>query len=147
MLHDSPADIVRRLLVQLGHGVMPPAHVAGTPWPISTAKELPNPDDTVTVRNTQGTDDGRMMVNGRLVYHYGIQVRVRATDEQTGWVKSETIRTTLAESVRRTVVVVGANSYRVHAVTRIGPTIPLGDETPKSKRKVFTINCTVAVTA
>lgn len=146
MLQDSAADVIRHLLIQMGHGVLPSTRVVGTPWPISASKELPSPDETITVKNTQGSDDGRMMGNGRLVYHYGMQVRIRALDEQTGWVKAETLRAALAESVKRTVVAVGANSYKVHAVTHIGPVIPIGDETPQSKRKVFTINCTAAIT-
>lgn len=146
MLADSAADIVRVLLIDLGQGVRASTRGDGTPWPITTGKELPKPDEVITVKDTQGTDDGRIMIDGSLVYHYGLQIRIRSMDERTGYTKAETVRTALA-AVRRRVATVNGSGYKVHAITHIGPVLPIGDEAPQSRRKVFTLNCTAAITS
>lgn len=137
----SPADVIRRLLIQLGLGSDPPA----APWPVYAGKEPGVPDNVITVRTTEGTDDGRDMISGEVWGHPGFQVRVRASDYVTGRTKADAIGDALATGVYQTVVAIGASRYFVHAVTHIGDVIDLGAETPSSQREVFTLNATCVV--
>lgn len=138
----SPADVIRHLLVAKGCGTLPSD---GGDWPIYVASEPDGPDNCVTVYDTQGQDDGRSMHTGELWNHNGFQVRVRARDHSSaGWPKADEIQTVMAEEVYQDYVTIGDETYFVHAVTRIGDPIPLGKETPSSKRNLYTINATFA---
>ncbi len=152
-LRHSPAEVVRQLLVDEGlctdHG---PALEAAAPWPAYATNEPDNPDDCVTVFDTQGQDDGRVMSDGQLQQHYGVQVRVRSASHGPvgGWRKAREIRTGLSKEVYRQDVTVTdedgtASRYMVHALTRIGMVLPIGRDKPSSHRDVYTINMTVVV--
>lgn len=141
-LTHSPADVVRWLLVALGLGTDPEG---GDSWPVFAAGEPDSPDNCITVFDTVGTDDGRVMVTGEAVRHPGIQVRVRAKNHATGWAKADAIRTALAQSVYLEAVAVGGNHYLLHSASKIGNVLALGKESPVSKRSIFTLNCQVSV--
>lgn len=136
-LTHSPAQIVRQLLIDLGLGT------ASGDWPVFYAMEPNAPDNVLTVFDTTGTDDGRSMVTGELFGHDGFQVRVRAKDHATGWLKADAIQTDFAESVSLRQVTVDSSSYLIHAITRIGNVLALGRQTPQSMRSIFTLNATV----
>lgn len=141
----SPADVIRWLIVWLNLGVTPSTRVTGVSWPVCVGLEPSAPDDCITVKNTQGQDDGRSMPDSEANAHYGLQVRVRSVDENIGWRKANAVRTALATQVRMTHVVIGSHEYNVVAVTRIGQVIAIGKETPASKRNVFTLNVMAAI--
>ena len=136
LLH-SPAHIVQRLIVSLGLGTLPSA--AGS-WPVYATAEPQDPDNVITVYDTAGQSDGRSMIDGELFEHNGIQVRVRATTHEVGWPKADAIQTGLALSVYDETVTIDGTAYLIHSINRIGQVIPIGKETPLSKRSVFTIN-------
>lgn len=140
-LADSPATIARQLLVDLGLGTQPAA--AGA-WPVYASQEPDTPDNCITVYATQGTDDGRLQVDGSLQGHLGFQVRIRSDGYETGWQKGDAIQTTLATQVLRETVVVGANVYLVQCVAKIGDILELGKE-QGSYRFLFTINAVLSV--
>lgn len=137
----SPADVVRWLLIQLGIAAEPPV----TPWPAYCSSEPNFPDDCVTVYDVAGVDDGRLMVTGEAPTHYGVQVRVRATDHATGYAKASEIRDTFAEDVLLETVTISDTTYLVQAMSRIGNVIALGKETPAGRRSLFTCNATVSL--
>lgn len=137
----SPADVTRELLILYGQLADPEASLV---WPGYAHREPDKPDDAVTCYDTQGTPDGRDMNTGRVWTHYGVQVRVRAKDAQTGWQKAWALRTFLAEGVDHAQVPVRGRTYLVRCVTRIGDVLPLGYE-PGSKRSLFTVNVTVVL--
>lgn len=139
---DSPADVVRWILVALGVGTDPEL---GSAWPVYCSSEPDRPDNSITVYDTDGTDNGRTMVDGKLQRLFGFQVRVRSDSHGTGWTKADAIQTALAESVYQETVTVNGRSYLVHAVSRIGDVLPLGKESPTSKRSLFTLNAGVTV--
>lgn len=141
LLH-SPADVVRWCLVSLALGT-DPNNIAA--WPVYTANEPALPDNCVTTYDTVGKSDGRSMVTGELFTHYGFQVRIRGKDEATGRPKAEAIRTAMAESVYQETVTIGNEQYLIHAITGIGQVLPLGTETPTSKRVLYTVNALVNV--
>lgn len=137
----SPSDVLRKLLIDLGVGADPPA----TPWPIYVGGEPPSPDNAVTIYDTAGADGGRAMFAGTLLGWVGVQVRVRSSDHPTGWTKADAIQTTLAESVYDERVTVGASTYLVHCLSKIGDVLAIGKESPTSKRSLFTFNALMSV--
>lgn len=141
-LTHSPADVLRWLLVALGYGTDPDD---GSAWPAFTGGEPGSPDAVITTYDTQGTDDGRSMIDGELFGNAGVQIRVRSATHAAGWVKADAIQTALAEAVYDETVHIGAATYLVHCVSGIGDVLALGKETPTSKRSLFTLNVTVSL--
>lgn len=139
-LTDSPAYIVRQMLVNLGVGATPSQ--SGT-WPIYDTAEPDLPDNCITVYDTPGNLDGRLMGTGAMVEYHGIQIRVRATTHEVGSKKARDIAYALDELVYHKSVTVGANNYTVQSVSRTGAVNSLGKEVGVSKRKLFTLNATV----
>lgn len=141
----SPADVVRRLLIDLGLGTN-----GGASWPVFTDAEPNVPDNCITVRDTQGRDGGRDMVTAERAEHHGIQIRVRAGTQSAGYTKARAIAVALDSSVYQEMVVVAAGAggaYKVHAITRTTDVIALGKEVPTAKRSLFTINALISVRA
>lgn len=138
-LQDAPSAIVRKLLVDLGLASDPLA-VPLLPWPAYAKSEPPTPDNCVTVYDTAGTSTGRAHPTGELFGYQGFQVRVRAATDRAGWIEVDAIMTTLAQDVYRRQVTVGANTYLVQCVTRIGDAIALGREAGVSERRLWTLN-------
>lgn len=138
----SPADIIRTLLITLGGGSDPESNSA---WPIFSDREPTAPDESITVYNTEGRFDGRVMT-GEIQGPRGIQVRVRSKTPASGWAKSSLLRTLMAEGIHRDYVTVGAARYLVQSVAKIGNVIALGKESPTSQRNIFTINAVTTIT-
>lgn len=138
-LVDSPAEIIRQLLIDLGLAT------AASTWPVFATGEPASPDNCITVTDTVGTSDGRSMIDGELYTHFGFQVRVRSTDHDTGWLKAAVIRTHLARSVYQRTVAMDIQRYFIQAITNIGQVLPLGKEVAVSKRSLFTVNATVPI--
>lgn len=141
-LTHSPADIVRKLLIDKSLGATP---AEGAVWPVYATREPDSPDSTITVYDTAGRLDGRVMVSGQVQEHPGIQIRVRDADSAAGFKKAKAVATALSEDVLRTMVTIGANTYEVQAISRTSGVFALGKETLTSKRNVFTINATVSL--
>lgn len=141
----SPADVLRRLLIQLGLGTAPETRPLES-WPIYASNEPSDPDNCITVYDTAGTDDGRSMIDGELFGHYGIQVRVRSLDHATGWLKADAIQTALAETVYDNAVTIGGSSYLVHSANKIGDVLALGKDVSDTKRSLFTLNAVLSLT-
>lgn len=140
-MNHSPAHITSRLLIEKGVGVLPPDVSS---WPVYTNREPSAPDNVISTYTTVGTDQGRTNVDGELQSFYGIQVRVRAVDDQVGWVKSDEIRRVLSQEVRNHVITISGSRYLIACYSRIGSIIPLGNE-PTSKRVLFTINAQASI--
>lgn len=133
----SPADILRWVLVSLNL-LSNPADDAD--WPGYCSSEPDSPDNCVTTYDTTGTDDGRSMTDGEVFHNPGVQVRVRATDHSTGWIKADAVRAAMEQSINQYYIVIGSTRYLVHCVTNVGNVIALGKDTSSTKRSLFTIN-------
>lgn len=138
LLH-SPADVVAYLLAELGVGSQPSASAA---WPVFVSGEPDTPDNCITVYDTDGNDHGRNMVTGEIMGHRGVQIRVRSTTHQVGYLRADLISETLAEIYDRTVSISGT-AYTVHCFTGIGDVISIGRDRPQGSRRVFTLNALV----
>lgn len=140
-LDHSPADIMRYLLVALGQGTLPTARES---WPIYAYVEPANPDNVITLFDTEaGAQDDRVM-SGEMSGRYAYQVRVRGTDDRVAWLKINAIREVLASFYEKNVTI-GSEVYEVQCAVKIHNPIPLGKETPTSMRSICTLNAMAVI--
>lgn len=142
--------MVKQLLVDLNMGVLPSYNASGAyvglPWPVFASGEPDIPDNCITVYDTTGIKDTRNMYGGLVFYHLGFQVRIRAVDHTSGWLKAEEIQDALAKQVlRRQIVVTDGNTYLVQCIAKIGRILDLGKDMGNSKRTLFTLNALVTM--
>lgn len=141
---NSQAEIAAQLLVDLGFGTDPLTFQA---WPVYSTAEPSAPDNCITVKDTDGTSEGRSMVDGELQEHFGVQVRVRSTTHPTGWQKALAVREALAKNLYDRTVTIGSSQYLVHCAAKISRVLSLGKDTPSTKRSIFTVNAVLALTS
>ena len=146
-LEHSPADIIRTLLIDLGVATTPSAD---GDWPAYAGREPNTPDNVVTVYDTEGTPDGRSMIDGEVWKHHGFQIRLRCNDQYDGWMKIDAIAKALEMSVYLATVSVGDDAgtgsavYTVYAINRKSGPLSIGTE-PESKRFIYTYNAVAAI--
>jgi len=147
-LTHSPADIVRQLLVDLGLAVDPAwmgARDVAVGWPAFAHTEPPQPDDCITVRETDPQDDGPDM-HGNLYFHHGCQVRFRSSVQNDGQNKARAVQTFLFQpsNVQRRTVTLDSVNYEVWCVIP-GGVLNLGMNVPTDKRFLVTLNIRVPI--
>ena len=136
----SPAEIVRQLLVDTGHG-----SVAGT-WPVFVSFMPDEPDAALCVYDTAGEMDGRLMHNGEQIEHPGIQVRVRSGLYPEAWNKARAVAIALDNVHKNIVAMSSEDAYLVSNASRRGAVIPLGMEMEGSRRRYdFTVNAVLTL--
>ena len=146
-ISDSQSKIVQQLLIDAGIGTLP---VVGTDtgWPVYATNETSDFDDTITVTDTVGQEDGRTMF-GELQKHLGIQVAVRSNDHSVGFAKANEISVFLSEEVSQARVITDLTGsgaeYIVWCFAKIKLIDIVGKEVPTTKRSLTTINCLVAL--
>lgn len=136
LLH-SPADVIARMLIAMGYGVMPTT--PPTSWSIHVGNEPAAPDNAITVYNTSDQGDGRSQITGERWQHYGFQIRVRSASQPVGYVKAQAIAVALDEDVYQEQVTVAGSTYLIHSINRTSEVLHLGRE-KVSDRDIFTIN-------
>jgi hypothetical protein len=141
-MNHSPADVLRNVLVGLSVGTLPNAN---STWPISVDNELDTPDNTITVYDVGGRDAGRDMPTGHRTEYPGIQVRVRAKDFTTGYVKAQAIGIVLDQTINSTSITIEGSSYTITCFHRSSNVISLGKDQPTTRRNLFTINGTMTI--
>lgn len=131
---NSPAGQIADLLVRKGLGMFPAANVS---WPIYISSLPDDPADAISVYDTTGTEEGRLMATGQRIEHPGIQIRVRAANYQDGWNRSRAIALFCDRLYRESVIPndFGSllSSIRRNQVNDIGPE-------PGKPRRLFTLN-------
>jgi len=145
-LNHSPSKIMRQLLIDLGLG-----SDEGASWPVKYSQEPDTPDSVITVYDTTPKMQGRFMINGEVQENPGIQIRIRDANHDDGFAKANAIMIALDQSVRLTAVTVedavgtGITEYLIHNVSRASGVLPIGTETPTSRRHLFTLNVSVTL--
>lgn len=140
---ESPARIVRQLLVDLGQCILPEAKSTEY-WQASVNVEPVAPDNVVTVYNTGAIEDSGINFDGTRVEHPTLQVRLRSTTDLVGYPKARAICVAL-DGVYRKVVTVNSVGYAVQRIKRTTDVIALGYDEPTSKRFVYTFNLSFTV--
>lgn len=141
-LTHSPADILRYMLIDLGLGTLPTD--AGS-WPVFATFEADTPDNAITTYNEAPIHLGRSQISGLVYERYGMQIAVRAVDNNTGWNKIYTIAATLDQSVYEYHISISSSTYTVHSCSRSSGPIDAGKGKPVSKRNLFTLNITAMI--
>lgn len=146
-LDHSAADIVRNLIIDLGHGTAPSA---GNDWHVYVGVMPDTPDEAIVVIDTAGEIQGKLHPIGQVVDREGVQILVRALDHYDGANKADDVAKGLDAVTQRGVTVgdvagTGDATYTVHAITRRSGPIALGKETPDSKRSLWSINFVAAL--
>lgn len=140
-LTHSPSQVIRQLLVDLGHGTLPSA--AGS-WPIGVAEDADSPPSAIWVRGTESRLHGRRMSDGQYYERYGFQVLVRDTRYEDGQTKARAIAIAMDTNVRQAAVTISSSTYIVHVISRSGGVLDLGKERSTS-RHLFSINALAAI--
>ncbi len=140
---ESPARIVRQLLVDIGQCILPKA-ASNDYWQASVNVEPVAPDNVVTIYNTGAVEDSGVNFDGTRVEHPTLQVRLRSTKDDVGYPKMREICVAL-DSVYRQVVTVNAVDFLVQRIKRTTDVIALGYDEPTSKRWVYTFNLSFTV--
>ena len=154
-LQHTPADITRWALIALGLGVEPTqSNYQGNDWPVSAHGMPPSPDNAIAVYVTTPQLDGRSLCPDQgMATHWAFQIAVRgANDFGFAFPKAEAIRVTLNEKVNGMSLTV-SKPASLPATTYIIPCfsglslVPVGRESPDSKRFIYTINGYLVVRA
>ena len=136
----SPSITIRNLIVAQGLMTLPTA--AGT-WPVYRENLPDGPgiaNNVGCVFDTPGTKDGRYMRTGKVVEHYGVQLRIES-DDGTGWAKANDVAVALDALTNE---VVGA--YTVNNISRSGPVISLGKKEGTTRTSVHVVNFMATIT-
>lgn len=139
-LDHAQCEIIRKLLIDLGQA----ANSQTVDWSIFSYSEPNTPDNCITVYNTTGTTQGAFQTSGEVQEFHGIQIRLRGNNKKTAFAKANDIFVALSGVQMRTVTVESAN-YTIASVRPTANVIDLGNETPDSKRRIFTINAITAL--
>lgn len=92
-----------------------------TPWPVFTGGEPPDPDNVITVYMAENQEDAKIQVTGEVQTHWGIRIRVRATDKPTAFGRLELIRHDLNEGLYMQTVTIGTTQYLIQSVPKCSP--------------------------
>lgn len=141
-LDHSPAVIVQQLLVDLGVVTNPESSLA---WPCYATRMPNNPDECLTVQDTDPRLAGRTHVDGETQKFHGIQVYLRSLDFSRGWLKMQGIGQVFDRNVVQRTVVIDSSLYLVWAITITSGPLSLGFELPNTFRRVFSLNAVVSV--
>lgn len=140
-LNHTPAQIVRKLLIDLGVVSDVADH---TMWPCYTGLMPEKPSESVCIYDTDGKKEGRVQIDGESQIKEGFNVRVRSDDLTRSYLKAKEIINAFDSVLRRTVQL-GDQAYFVQAISRTGSIMYLGTETPTSKRRLHSANAIVSI--
>jgi hypothetical protein len=94
--------------------------------------------------DTTGTPDGRSQIDGEVLQHPGIQLRVRASGHQTGWSKINSLTVAL-DAINNYRVTIDSSTYTIQVISRRSTVESIGKEDSVTKRDRFVANFTVSI--
>lgn len=146
-LDHSAADIVRNQIIDLGFGATPSSE---NEWPVYVSVMPSTPDEAIVCIDQAGEIQGKLHPIGQVVEREGVQILVRANDHFDGHNKADDIAKGLDAVSQSSVRVgdvagTGDSTYTVSAITRRSGPIALGQETPDTKRELWSINFVAAL--
>jgi hypothetical protein len=147
-LTHGAADVLRALLVDLGHATDPDD---GGDWPAYVAYEPTDPEEVITLKDTVGVLAGKLGPTGVVSEQHGVQIRLRARSHYRAHEKFKAIMDAL-DGLTATGVIVGDTvgtgdeTYVVYAVTRRSGPVAIGrGKSPHTGLEVFTLNVITAI--
>lgn len=85
------------------------------------------------------------MVDGETLWHYGFQIRFRATNDRVGNLKAEEVRYRMQTGMYQTHVTIDSSVYLIPCISNIGDVLILGIDNPNTKRSLFSLNALSAI--
>ena len=136
-MNHSPAEILRKLFIDLGLGT------SASAWPVYVGTMPESPDNCIQISDTEPVESRRNQVTGDTAFVYGVQIMVRASTFPLLRGKAMAVNEAMDRDVLRTSVMLDGIGYVVQAVSS-GFGIPLGAE-GVSKRQLRSINARMVV--
>ena len=143
-LLSSPADILQAYIVDVLGLLSDPAD--NDDWPCYVGflpEDYPSRNlvNAVAVLDTNGVKDAKTMLGSMIVKH-GIQIAIRSSTYQAGWVKAETIAIAL-DAIAGGEVTNDVDTYEIQNASRTGPVLALGVDEKRASRFVINLRLTV----
>ena len=141
MMLNSPSSVIAEYIttVLTSLGLTPPN--SKSTWPLYIG-ELPDgtqvETNAVSIRDTAGLLDGRFMASGQVVQHFGLQIKLRANDYETGWTKIESVAISLDGIPSETPIIKDGTTYSILNMSRSSAVINLGLD--DKKRNSYSVN-------
>ena len=138
----SPASILASYIINT-LGLM--SGYSSDDWPMFIGS-LPDSDniadDAGAIYDTSGVLDGRLMRNGTIIEHEGVQIRIRSVEYNDGWQKINDIMDAL-DAVLNVEVTVDSYDYVLNSLSRAASIAIMGAD--EKRRYSFTVNylCTI----
>lgn len=137
----NPSSIIRKLIIEQNLGV-----ASTGAWPVFVAFMPNTPDSSISVQDTAGLQDGRLMIDGTQIIHPGIQVRIRGPIYPDVWNKAEAIGLMFDRQKDILVELTPTDKYRVFNISRQGDIIPMGiEEEGDRRRHNLTVNAILTI--
>lgn len=119
-------------------------------FPVYMGTRPDTPDDCITVVETVGTNQGRYLQSGGHIERNSASIMVRANAYEKGDDKARLIVRNLTEPAYGLVLPLNmasntAGFYLIQNVSKVSGPIPLGKETPDSKRYLWSINILLTI--
>lgn len=139
---DSPSLILQTYLIAQGLFVAPNVGA----WPLFIS-HLPDGEDVDD--NAGGIFDDAPFLDGRVMQgentqHYGLQVKIRSIDYETGWLKGKAILDDF-ESIAKETIVVGSNTYTLWSISAKSGVVFMGTEQGTKRRYMFETNWSITI--
>lgn len=142
------AQIIWKMLIDEGLGSRPGSE---SPFPVFLSHTPERPDDSITVYDTTGVKQGRLM-QGEVVQREGVMIRIRSSSYSVGWNKGRDI-VQMVDEVRRREVDLDAgdfggeegefSNFVIDSIMRESTLLITGTEPEgERRRQIFTLNVT-----
>jgi len=137
---DAPSSIIASIIVQILEEMSNPLN--GDVWPLyisSMPDDSDVEDDCGSIYDSPGVINARLMEDGEVVEHHGIQIKIRSTDYETGFRKIRGLALDL-DAVKNQSITLDDNTYTVNNLARVGTIGYLGIEKESKRRYLFSVN-------
>jgi hypothetical protein len=147
-------DIVAALMVARGLGADYSswatsfrADTAPNIWPVVPGQEPTEPDNVITVYETEPIIHCKLQPTGEQPQHYGFTVRVRGITKNAARQKAEDIRWDFDERCHEQTVTLDGQEYYIPCIARTMLIRPIREATIAMDRWFVNVNCTAAIRA
>lgn len=135
-LAHSPAMILQKILVMPSDALFsdPPTPL---PCPLYITTLPDDPDLAACVYDTEGVMIARLLASGNELQKFGIQLRMRKRDYQSGF-QTMQLAANQISTVKNQDVVLNSHTYRVQSIMQTSPVLSIGQD--QKRRDEFTLN-------
>lgn len=136
----SPSAIIAAYLISEGLGTR---QSDDDDWPMFISSMPDIAKDCSAVYDTSPLIEGKLMRGGVVVEHYGIMVKVKSDDYETGWSQITRMMTVLDELLN-VEIELSENLYLLKGCTRRSGPQFIGQDT-ETRKSLFTMNYTITI--